>query len=58
MKRKPKSQPPRIYVAIPTSGKDGQMRLAGIFRYLSTIRLWDLRIVRSRLEFNHSTLTR
>ena len=56
MKRRPENQPPRIYVAIPTSGKDGQLRLAGIFRYLSTIRLWDLRLVRSRLEFNCSTL--
>ena len=56
MKRKVENQPPRIYVAIPTSGKDGQLRLAGIFRYLSTIRLWDLRLVRSRLEFNCSTL--
>ena len=56
MKRKVENRPPRIYVAIPTSGKDGQLRLAGIFRYLSTIRLWDLRLVRSRLEFNCSTL--
>ena len=51
------SQPPKIYVAIPTSGKDGQMRLAGIFRYLSqTNRLWDLQLVRSRLEFNSATI--
>ena len=56
MKSKLESRPPRIYIAIPTSGKDGQLRLAGIFRYLSTIRLWDLRLVRSRLEFNCSTL--
>ena len=56
MKRKIERRPPRIYVAIPTSGKDGQLRLAGIFRYLSTIRLWDLRLVRSRLEFNYNTL--
>ena len=53
---KAQSRPPRIYVAIPTSGKDGQMRLAGIFRYLSNSRLWDLRLVRSRQEFNISTL--
>ena len=32
------------------------MRLAGIFRYLGNNRLWDLRLVRSRLEFNRSTL--
>ena len=56
MKRKVERRPPRIYVAIPTSGKDGQLRLAGIFRYLSTVRLWDLQLVRSRLEFNCNTL--
>ena len=56
MKRKLENRPPRIYVAIPTSGKDGQLRLAGIFRYLSTVRQWDLRLVRSRLEFNCNTL--
>lgn len=51
------SRPPKIYVAIPTSGKDGQMRLAGIFRYLSQVnRLWDLQLVRSRLEFNSATI--
>jgi LacI family transcriptional regulator len=50
------SRPPKIYVAIPTSGKDGQMRLAGIFRYLSDNHLWDLRLVRSRHEFNQATL--
>ena len=49
-------QPPKIYVAIPTSGKDGQMRLAGIFRYLGDNHLWDLRLVRSRQEFNRTTL--
>ena len=50
-------RPPRIYVAIPTSGKDGQMRLAGIFRYLSSDdRLWNLQLVVSRLEFNKVTL--
>ena len=32
------------------------MRLAGIFRYLGNSRLWDLRLVRSRLEFNRGTL--
>ena len=32
------------------------MRLAGIFRYLGNSRLWDLRLVRSRLEFNRATL--
>ena len=53
---KPLSRPPRIYVAIPTSGKDGQMRLAGIFRYLSDGRLWNLQLVRSRFEFNKVTL--
>ncbi len=50
------TRPPRIYVAIPTSGKDGQMRLAGIFRYLGDNRPWDLRLVRSRFEFNKATL--
>ena len=54
---KPPSRPPKIYVAIPTSGKDGQMRLAGIFRYLSNNdRLWNLQLVVSRLEFNKVTL--
>ena len=56
MKAKHAPQPPRIYVAIPTSGKDGQMRLSGIFRYLGSNRLWDLRLVRSRLEFNRKTI--
>ena len=56
MKRKHVPEPPKIYVAIPTSGKDGQMRLSGIFRYLGGNRTWDLRLVRSRLEFNHKTI--
>jgi LacI family transcriptional regulator len=49
-------RPPKIYVAIPTSGKDGQMRLAGLFRYLGDNHLWDLHLVRSRQEFNRVTL--
>ena len=32
------------------------MRLAGIFRYLNDNRLWNLQLVRSRLEFNRTTL--
>ena len=32
------------------------MRLSGIFRYLGSNRLWDLRLVRSRLEFNRKTI--
>ena len=32
------------------------MRLSGIFRYLGSNRLWDLQLVRSRLEFNRKTI--
>jgi len=56
MKNKREKRPPRIYVAIPTSGKDGQMRLAGIFRYLGGSRLWDLRLVQSRKDFTRPML--
>ena len=38
--------------AIPTNETEGQLRVAGVMRYASSLANWDLRIVNSRTQFN------
>jgi len=41
---------PHVLVAIPSSGADGKNRLAGIFRYLSEGRFWNITLPSTHVE--------
>lgn len=42
----------KVLAAIPTNETEGQLRVAGVMRYASSLANWDLRIVNSRTQFN------
>ena len=46
-----RQHPHRVLVAVPTIGKDGQSRLAGVFRWLGEGHYWDTRLIRARDDF-------
>ena len=48
----------RVLITIPTSGADGNGRLAGIFRYLGEGHPWELRLPSSHQEFTATRLAR
>lgn len=47
----PTAKVKKVLIAIPTIGKDGQGRLAGVFRWLGEGRYWDTTLIRARADF-------
>jgi len=47
MKRDPET-PPKVLIALMMSGKSGQDKLTGVFRYLQGRRHWDTSIIRTK----------
>lgn len=44
-------QPPKVLVALMMSGKSGQDKLEGVFRFLQEGHHWDMRVIRTRKAF-------